>query len=349
MGIRAKKMMVIAITGLLTGVLLAGCSGEEKQVGRRVDGVLRIRCANVMSTGNNVTLGVEKFAELVKEKSGGKIVVEVYSDAQLGSDRDTTEQVQAGTMDMATCSSDNFATFLPDIMAFALPGIISSDNQQQLYDAIDYGELGKFYRKKMEDIDLHPVMFNEYGYRNFFSTTSPVATPENMKNMKLRTTDSQVEKAVAEILGASGMPVSWGETYTALQQGSCEGESNTFGLLNAAKHVEVIKYAAVTEHNYSMHLLLMSNDLYQALSQEERGIIDEAAAEALTYERAISAQDEADAIQAFKDAGCEVAELTGEQKEAWRAALDPVYDLMVPSVISQEAVDIIRATQTGKE
>lgn len=348
MGWNVKKLTIlVAAGGLVCAVALSGCGRAGEQPGRRKDGVLRIRCANVMSTGNNVTLGVERFAELVGKKSGGKMVVEVYSDAQLGSDRDTAEQVQAGTLDMTTCSSDNFATFLPDIMAFALPGIVSPKNQQNLYDAIDNGEVGAYYREKMKEIDLYPVMFLEYGYRCFFSTTSSVAKPENMRSMKLRTTDSQVEKAVAEILAASGMPVSWGETYTALQQGSCEGESNTFGLLKAAKHLEVLNYAATTEHNYSMHLLLMNDDLYQSLSKEEKQIIDEASVEALAYERELSAKDEEMAIQAFRDAGCEVVELTDGQKEEWMQALSPVYEQMVPSVISQKAVDLIRATQTN--
>lgn len=343
-----NKVILTWLVAFFCAIALAGCSGggdgQQASAGDSGD-VLKIRCANVMATGNNVTLGVEKFAELVKEKSNGSILIEVYSDAQLGSDRDTTEQVQSGTLDMATCSTDNFATFFPDIMAFALPGIVSPDNQEKLYDAIDHGELGAYYKTNMEAVGLHSVMFLEYGYRCFFSSSGSVASPDNLKSMKLRTTDSQVEKAVAEVLGATGMPVAWGETYTALQQGSCEGESNTFGLLEAAKHIEVLKYAATTEHNYSMHLLLMNNDLYQSLTEEQKTIIDEAAAEALAYERELSAENEAAAKQAFLDAGCEVVDLSQEQRAKWMEALSPVYDQMVPSVISQEAVELIRATQ----
>lgn len=341
-----KRIASLLLMTFVGSIALAGCGGGgEDAATAGGDEVVKLRCANVMATGNNVTLGVEKFAELVEEKSNGSIIVEVYSDAQLGSDRDTTEQVQSGTLDMATCSTDNFATFVPAIMAFALPYIVDSSNQQNLYDAIDNGELGQYFTTQMEDIGLHPVMYNEYGYRCFVSANRAIVTPDDMKSMKLRTTDSQVEKAVAEILGAAGTPVAWGETYTALQQGTVDGESNTFGLLHAAKHSEVLKYAATTEHNYSMHLLLMNQAKYESLTEEQRAIIDEAAAEALAYERELSAQNEADAKQGFLDNGCEIIELTDAQKDMWRETTAPIYDQLVPSVIPQEAVDLVRATQ----
>lgn len=350
MKMRNKKLLAgLVLTTFSLATVLTGCGGGDKPAqDANADAAgepIVFTVANVMATGNNVTLGIEKFGELLEEKSGGTMKLDIHSDAEMGSDVDTTQQVQAGSLDMANSSSDNFGVFVPDILALSLPYIVSSDKLPALYDAIDNGELGKYYREKMAEQNLHPVLWCEYGFRCFHSATKPINSPADMKNMKLRATSSQVELAVAEALAAPAQTVAWGETYTALQQKTVDGESNTFGLLHAAKHDEVLKYAATTEHNYSNHILFMAEDKYQALTDEQKAIIDEAAAEAVAYERELSAQNEQEAKEGFKANNVEIAELTDEQKAEWAEATASVYDKLVPSVISQEVVDMIKATQ----
>lgn len=350
MNFRSKKLVAgLLLTTFTVATALTGCGGSgDKDVKANANGgsdTITFTLANVMSTGNNVTLGIEKFAELVDEKSGGTMKVDVHSDAELGNDVDTTQQVQAGSLDMATCSSDNFGVFDTDVLALSLPYIVDKTHMESLYSAIDSGDLGTYYKERMAEKNLHPLMFNEFGFRCFVSASKSINTPADMKDMKLRATSSQVELAVAEALAAPAQTVAWGETYTALQQGTVDGESNTFGLLHASKHDEVLKYAATTEHNYSMHILLMAEDKYQALTDEQKAILDEASAEAVAYERELSVQDERDAKKAFKTNGVDVVELTDEQKEEWKAATASVYDKLVPSVISQEVVDLVKATQ----
>lgn len=351
MNFKSKKLIAgLLLTTFTMATALTGCGGggDDKNVDANANAgsdTITFTLANVMSTGNNVTLGVEKFAELVEEKSGGSMKVNIHSDAELGNDVDTTQQVQSGSLDMATCSSDNFGVFDTDVLALSLPYIVDKSHMEALYTAIDSGDLGNYYKERMAAKNLHPLMFNEFGFRCFVSASKPINSPADMKDMKLRATSSQVELAVAEALAAPAQTVAWGETYTALQQGTVDGESNTFGLLHASKHDEVLKYAATTEHNYSMHILLMAEDKYQALTDEQKAILDEAAAEAVAYERELSVQDEQDAKEAFKANGVEVVELTDEQKAEWADATASVYDKLVPSVISQEVVDLVKATQ----
>lgn len=352
MNLKSKKLVAgLVLTTFAMATALTGCGGGgEKAPAKDADAnaagdKIVFKVANVMATGNNVTMGIEKFGELLEEKSGGTMVLDIHSDAELGNDVDTTQQVQAGSLDMANSSSDNFGVFVPDILALSLPYAVSSDKLPALYDAIDNGELGKYYREKMAEQNLHPVLWCEYGFRCYHSATKPISSPADMKDQKLRATSSQVELAAAEALAAPAQTVAWGETYTALQQGTVDGESNTFGLLHAAKHDEVLKYSVTSEHNYSNHILFMAEDKYQALTDEQKAILDEAAAEALAYEREISAQAEEDAKAAFKENGVEIVELTPEQKAEWADAMSSVYDKMVPSVISQDVVDLIKATQ----
>lgn len=347
MKLKNKKLIAgLVLTVFTAATALTGCGGgADSAQGDASADTITFTCANVMSTGNNVTVGIEKFAELLEEKSGGTMIVDVHSDAELGNDVDTTQQVQSGSLDMANSSSDNFGVFCPDILALSLPYIVSSDHMDSLYESIDNGELGALYKEQMAAQNLHPVMFLEYGFRCFHSSSSPIESPSDMKDMKLRATSSQVELAVAEALAAPAQTVAWGETYTALQQGTVDGESNTFGLLHAAKHDEVLKYAATTEHNYSMHILFMAEDAYQALTDEQKAMLDEAAQEAVTWQREQSAAMEEEAKAGFEENGVEIVTLSDEQKAEWAEATASVYDKLVPSVISQEAVDLVKATQ----
>lgn len=285
---------------------------------------LTLRLGHPMAPGNNVTLGYEKFKELVEEKSNKKIRIRIFGNTQLGSDRVTTEAAQAGTLDMSSSSSPNLASFSKAYLALDLPYITSPENQEKLYKALDEGELGDALDKVAESIGLKTIMYSEYGYRNFVTTSKPLNKVEDLMNLKVRTTDSPVEVAVATELGMNPAPIAWGETYTALQQGTVDGEGNTFSLLNDAKHTEVLKYAMDSNHNYSMHILLMNKKRWDSLSPEQQKIIEEAAAEALVWQREKTVELEKKAWEAFEAKGIKITRLTKEQRDHLKELTAPV-------------------------
>lgn len=293
---------------------------------------LTLRVGHPMAPGNNVTVGYEKFKQLVEEKSGRKIRIQLFPNCQLGSDRVTTEAAQAGTLDMSSSSTPNLASFSKAYMAIDLPYVTSPDHQAALYKALDEGELGKALRKVSQEIGLETIMFSEFGYRNFVSSDKPLTDAKSLMNLKVRTTDSPVEVAVATELGMNPAPVAWGETYTALQQGTVDAEGNTFSLLNDAKHTEVLKYAMNSEHNYSMHILLMNKKKWDSLTPEQQKIIREAAAEATVWQRQESVRLEEKAWQAFRDRGIKIHMLTPEQRAEIKAKTRPAYDKFAKEV-----------------
>ena len=309
---------------LLCGVAVLGLMGVS--VPAEAARPLTLRLGHPMAPGNNVTVGYEKFAALVKEKSGGKIKIQIFPNCQLGSDRVTTEAAQAGTLDMSSSSTPNLASFSKDYMAIDLPYVTSPKYQQNLYKALDEGELGKALDKVAEKCGLKTIMFSEYGYRNFVSSTKPLDSVKSLMNLKVRTTDSPVEVAVATELGMNPAPVAWGETYTALQQGTVDAEGNTFSLLNDSKHTEVLKYAMNSEHNYSMHILLMNKAKWDRLTPEQQKIIMEAAREATDWERAETVKLEEKAWQAFRDKGIKIHMLTDAERAEFYKLTQPVRD-----------------------
>lgn len=305
---------------------------------------LTLRLGHPMAPGNNVTVGYEKFKELVEQKSGKKIRIQIFGNCQLGSDRVTTEAAQAGTLDMSSSSTPNLASFSRAYMAIDLPYVTDPKNQEKLYKALDEGELGKALDKVAEGIGLKTIMFSEYGYRNFVSAKKPLNDVADLMNLKVRTTDSPVEVAVATELGMNPAPVAWGETYTALQQGTVDAEGNTFSLLNDAKHTEVLKYAMDSQHNYSMHILLMNKKRWDGLSPEQQQIITEAAQEALVWQRNESVKLEEKAWQAFRDKGIQIHMLSPKQREELKQKTEAVRQKFAKE-IPAELLSLIANTQ----
>ncbi len=324
-----KSGIVTLLTVSVFSLPLMGCNsddGEKPATSGRANRPLTLRLGHPMAPGNNVTVGYEKFKELVEAKSDGKITIDIHGNASIGSDRVTTEAVQGGTLDLTSSSSPNMASFHDDYMALDLPYITSPEYQDKFFDALDNGALGEYYRKTAASIGMVPLMYCQYGFRNFVTTNKSIKKLEDLKGLKVRTTDSPVEMAVAAALGMSPTAVAWGETYTALQQGTVDGEGNTFSLLNDAKHTEVLKYATDSAHNYSMHILLINKEKWEGYTDEQRRIISEAAKEAVEWQREISVELEEKAWQAFRDRGIEITIFDDAEVAKFKAATQSVRD-----------------------
>lgn len=305
---------------------------------------LSFRVAHTTPPGNHITLAYEKFKELVEEKSGGKIKVQVFPNAILGSDRVLMESAQRGTIEMAVSSTPNMASFSPYFQVFDLPYITSPKYQQNLYKAIDSGPLADYMKKIANEVGLEPVMWAEYGYRNFVSV-KPLKTIKDLAGIKMRTTDSPIEIEVAKVLKMNPTPVAWGETYTALQQKTIDGEGNTFPHLYGAKHHEVLKYAMTTYHNYGMQVMMANKKWWDALDPKAQAVIKEAVVGALDYQRnVLYPENEERARQGFIDAGITIIELDEAQLAELRRLVQPVWDKFLPQ-LPADLVKLVQDTQ----
>ena len=335
-----KVSSLLKVSLVAACLVVTGMQGAALAAGKPVT----LRIGHPMAPGNNVTVGYEKFKELVEQKSNRSIRIQIFGNTQLGSDRVTTEAAQAGTLDMSSSSTPNLASFSKAYMAIDLPYITDPKFQKNLYKALDEGELGKALDKVAASVGLKTIMFSEYGYRNFVSAKKPITDVKDLMNLKIRTTDSPVEVGVATELGMNPAPVAWGETYTALQQGTVDAEGNTFSLLNDAKHTEVLKHAMDSQHNYSMHILLMNKKKWDGLAPEQQKIIMEAAREATDWQRVETVKLEEKAWQAFRDKGITITMLKPEQREELKAKTAPVRERFAKEVPA-ELLELIKATQ----
>ena len=184
----SKKRLVLAsvlVVLLVLSLALAGCGSKDKDKAKTDDKakVITMRLAHPMAPGNNVTLGYEKFKELVEKKSNGRVKIQIHGNTTLGSDRVTMESVQKGSLELASSSSPNMASFSSKFMVLDLPYITSPTKQQNLYKAFDEGDLGKYFTKVCEDIGLKPIMWSEYGYRNFVATKKEIKSAADLKGL----------------------------------------------------------------------------------------------------------------------------------------------------------------------
>ncbi len=319
---RSRVLPLLLMAAAAFGFLTSSAMAAEPYTGKTIN----LRLASPSPTGSNMVRGYEKLVEIVEEKSGGKVKIKLFSNAVLGSDRATLEAAQSGTLDMASCSSPNMASFAREYMIFDLPFVTYPEYQKNLYAALDSGELGKRLETVAESIGLKTIMYSEYGYRKYVSANKPLKSIADLKGLKVRTTDSPIEVAVAKALGMSPAPIAWGEVYTALQQGTVDAEGNNYEHLVNAKHIEVLKYAMDSNHNYSMHLLMMNKNTFDELPAAVQSLLMESAREALDWQRAITVEHEAKAEKAMLDAGITIHRLTDEQRAELVKATRVVWD-----------------------
>ncbi|MBC61921.1 MAG: C4-dicarboxylate ABC transporter [Zetaproteobacteria bacterium] len=304
-----------------------------------------IRIANPSAPSDASTLGYQKFCDIVQTLSKGKIKVLLFSNAILGSDRAGMEAAQQGLIEVASSSSPNMASFSTSFMALDLPYITERKYQENLYHDLDNGLLGKEFKKIAESINLVPIMFGEYGYRNFASTKRPIKSPQSLINLNIRTTDSPVEIKVAEELKMIPTPIAWGEAYIALQQGAVDGESNTYSLLYNSKHGEVLKYFIESEHNYSLNFLMMNKDYFYSLPQDLQDIVIESGRQAVIYERKLMAEQQKIAREEFIKMGISIYTPMKKEKDYYKKATRRVWEEFSDKIPSR-IIQLIQATQT---
>lgn len=336
-----KKLLTFLILSTLT-VLLFGCGQQttqnQVQDTAKKDGQIVIRVASVAARGWCVTEGIHKFADILNEKAQGKIKVQVYDQGSLGgSDREAMEGIQMGNWEMANSSSANMASFSNKFMVCDLPYIFK--DRKEAITALR-GPLGDELKAQMERLGMKPIMFLDYGFRQFLNNKKPVKVPDDIKGLKVRTTNSPIEVADFTAFGANPTPIAWGEVYTALQQKTVDGEGNTYDLLYPSKHHEVLKHGTEISYNYSFHAVGMNKKFFDNLSPENKELIMQAAKEAEDWEYKISQEWFDRDRQKFIDSGVQIYTPTPEEMKLWQQAAQKVWDeFVVPGKADPDLVD----------
>jgi tripartite ATP-independent transporter DctP family solute receptor len=276
-----------------------------------------------------------KMGEDLKELSGGKMVLKIYPNQQLGTERECLELLQIGSLDMTKVSVGVLENFAPKMKVLGLPFLFR--DREHSFHVLD-GPIGRKLLSDGEKYWLKGLAYYDAGSRSFYTKDKPVNNPEDLSGLKIRVMESVTAMDMVSQLGGSPTPISWGELYTSLQQGVVDGAENNPPSFYLSHHYEVCKYYTLDEHTVLPDVLLASTHFWDTLSDEERGWLREAIANSVTYQRKLWKASEEEALAAVKAAGVTIikpdktlfAEKVAKVFEAYRQ--DPETDALISEI-----------------
>ncbi|AOB33336.1 C4-dicarboxylate ABC transporter [Bordetella sp. H567] len=297
------------------------------------------RSADIHPDDYPTVLAVRHMADLVKERSGGKMTIRVFSGAKLGSEDDSIEQVKLGALTMARVSSAAMHNICPNTRVPSLPFLFSSVDH--LHTVLD-GDIGKQLLTACEGAGFVGLAWYDSGSRSMYTRNKPIKTLADAKGLKIRVQQSDLSVAMVEAMGANATPMAMGEVYTSLKTGLVDAAENNFPSYESAHHYEVAKYYSLTEHSMTPEILIFSKRQWDKLSPEDQKILREAAAESVPYMRKLWAEREAKSRSIVEKAGAQIIEV---DKASFQAAMKPVYERFVTTPEMKGLVQRIQAVQ----
>ena len=300
-----------------------GNDGTDKEENADTGEVKTIRAGIGLNDKHPQYLGLLKFKEIVEEKTNGQIIVETYHSGQLGDDRTMTEALQLGTQEVVIPSTAPLANFVPEFSVFDFPFLFPNE---QVADKVLDGEVGQKFLDKLSDQNLVGLSYWENGFRQVSNSKTPIASAADFKGLKLRTMENDLHLEAFRALGANPTPMAFTELFTAMQQGTVDGQENPFATIYLSKFYEVQDYVSNTNHIYSPFVFLMSKTFYDGLTEEQQKIVKDASVEAGLYERQLNREANAKYIEDLQAEGVTYTEIGPEQYAEMKELVQPVID-----------------------
>lgn len=280
-----------------TAAVESDYSGEE----------LELSFAHNLAVDSVLDQAANQFADLVAEKSGGKITVTVYPAAQLGNESDMLEGMELGTIDMMLGTTTYLSNVSPEFAVLDLPFLFSDvDHVKEILD----GEVGEALKTDLSEQKQMRIMgYMNSGFRIMLTSDTQLVDLDSFHGVKMRSPETEVYIEMFESLGASPTPISLSETYTSIQTGVVEGVEMSAQQLYTNKFHEVTNYVARTNHIFTTVCPIISNSKWDSLSEEAQAILDESMVEVIDWEWDAFDQADEEALQSMVDAGLEVNDI----------------------------------------
>ena len=336
-----KLLKTLLATACAAGVLFAGAASAAEIKER----TLRFAFQNVKDHPQGQ--GAQKFADLVSEKSGGKIKVRLFPGGTLGGDLQTVSALQGGTLDLTVLNSGILAAQVPEFAMLDFPYLFN--NTAEAHAVID-GEVGQKLHASLESKGLVGLGYWDLGFRNLTNSKHPVTKPEDMQGLKIRVIQSPIYLETFKALGANPVPMPFPEVYTGLEQRTVDGQENPFTVILGSKFNEVQKYLSTTNHIYNPQSFVIGQKTWQKLNADEQALIREAAQEAQTYQRQVTEDSQNKALETLKGS-MQVNEIAPQEVERFREKVKPVVEQfakdMNPELVKAmyDSIDKVRAGQ----
>ena len=323
----SKKCLMLAGGLSLAVSLLVGCGSSEDEVQRYA---WPLATASPEDTVTQIF--AEKFAGEVNRLSDGRMQIQVYANSTLGGDRDLLETCADGDIPFVVQNTAPQVTFMPDLAVFDLPCVF--DSLDDCRDKLDDPEFYNLVSDVYTDGGYHLLAIADQGFR-VMSTNKKVSSFTDFKGQKIRTMENPYHLAFWKSIGASPTPMSFSEVYIGLQQHTIDAQENPYEVIVSNNLYEQQDYVIETNHLPHLITLIVNDEFFQDLSEEEQEIMTEAANTALAYAREQSDSRISDKIATIEASGTEIISLTDDERAEMREAAQGVYE-QIQEVVSPE-------------
>lgn len=312
---KCSKMFLVLLL-VLVMILSAACSNApaESEEGSSAEAAdpINIRIGHDNSVQNAGHLAFEKFKEIVEAESDGRITVEIFPGAQLGSVQDMFEQTRRGDIQMSVAATTLFTQTIPEFAVW--DSFFMFDDAEHAHRVLD-GAAGQRLMEPLDAMNLTGMGYMEIGFRNFSNSKRAIETAEDLEGLKIRGYSPMQIKAW-ESVGCSLTNLAWAEVFTSLQQNLIDGQEAAVASFYNAKFYEAQKYLSMTNHIYTNWLWFANKDFMNGLSDEDKTIVENAVKEAIAYDRQLLADSQTEVLTKMPELGVEVNEvpLTERQK-----------------------------------
>lgn len=333
-----KTLISITFVCALILSVFSGCSTTAKSE----DQTITMRLAHNQSETHPVHKSLVEFASLVEKKTNGTVKIKLYPNGQLGSEREVIELTQTGAVDFAKVSASALESFSPVYSLFSLPYLF--DSRDQFYKVMNSSIAQDIY-KTTTDVGFRGLTFYDAGTRNFYTKNKAIMKPEDLKGLKIRVQPSATSIKMIELMGGSPTPMSFGEVYTALQQGVIDGTENNETALTDNNHGQVAKQYSYSEHAIVPDILIMNNKKWEKLSKEQKQAITEAAKESTAFHKVVW---EKAIDKATKEAKTKMnVTFNKPDKEPFKKTVEPLHKEFAKKKATARYYKEIRAEGTG--
>lgn len=284
-------------------------------------------------------VAVDLFAEEIEKRTEGRYKIQNFYASALGNEREAIEAVQLGTLDLVLTSTGPVPNFVPDLAILDIPFLFRDyDHARSTLD----GPIGQELLTKFEPIGIKALAWAENGFRHMTNSQRAVRSPEDLKGLKMRTMENPIHMEAYKGFGIIPTPMAISEVFTALQQGTVDGQENPVSVIQAWKFDQVQKHLTLTGHVYSPAVILMNKGLWDDLSDEDKQHFLEASKEAVKANRARIDEDERNGVAYLRSKGMEVVE--DVDRSQFQKALEPVF----AGFSKKFGADEIRRLREGK-
>ena len=263
-------------------------------------------------------IGIDTFAKEVEKRTSGRIKIQPFYSGSLGGERESIEAVQLGTQELTLTSTGPVPNFVPETRILDIPFLFR--DKAHAHAVLD-GPIGQELLTKFDAKGMQALAWAENGVRHMTNNRRAVNSPEDLKGLKMRTMENPVHIAAYKGFGIITTPMAFPEVFTALQQGTVDGQENPLSVIMSAKFDQVQKYMSLTGHVYSPAVILMNKAAFDKLSAADKQVFMDAAKEAVKANRARVAEDDAKGVTELRAKGMQVVEV---DKAKFVAALTAV-------------------------